>query len=118
MYGICHNHYTCNYRHIFTKFDRPCDYIKRNGHIKFQILKIHTPAHYTVRLLEHRPLTKNKWQKIPFVDDYFTFQMEFKNYFNDTKNHTIHSPPVLDDLCVIDEDDNEYKRCKIIGINK
>lgn len=116
-YGVCHTQYTCSSRHILTKIDRPRDSIPRKGYIKFSIIAVHTPVHYSVRLLEHRPTTSNKWQKIPFADDYFTFQIEFKKYFNEEANRIIHHPPVLDDLCVIGEDDNEYKRCKIIGVD-
>lgn len=117
MFGVCHSQYTCSFRHLLIKFDRPRDNIPRNGDIKFEIMTTHSPAHFTVRLLEHRPLRRN-WQKIPYVDSYFTFEGELLKYYRNKANHTIHSPPELNDLCVIDADVDDYRRCKIIAIDR
>lgn len=118
MIGLCRKD-KCRFRHFLNKSDIPRECIPRNGDIKFEVIKVHTPAYYTVRLLEHRPVKQHQWLKYPYADNYFTFKNEFHNYFNDTVNHKIHQSPELDDLCVINEEDGgECKRCKIIDINR
>lgn len=81
------------------------------------ILATHTPAHFTVRLLEHRKLGRIEWQKMPHADEAFGFQKNFNEYFQNPENHEIHYPPKLNDLCVIDSDSDTFDRCKIIGID-
>lgn len=115
--GVCHSQYRCTSRHTLTRFDRPLDTVPRNGHIKFKIIATHSPIHFTVHLMEHRSLTRNQWRKIPYSDDWYAFEMKLVNYFKDSSNHKIHHPPELDDLCVVIDDADKYKRCKIININ-
>lgn len=116
LFGNCLSQFTCVNRHVITKFDRPIESIPRSGYIKFQVHQTNSPAHFTVRLLEHRTLD-GKWQKMPHVDDYFSFQRNFDEYFKNPDNHQTHLPE-LGDLCVIEGENETFKRCKIIGINK
>lgn len=115
--GICHNRHSCSSRHVLTKYDRPLEHIPRNGTVKFHIIKIKSPTHFTVRLLEHKPVNRKKYEKIK--SDYIFFYMEFKSYFKDQANHVIHHPPNLGDICVIDVEhgDHDYRRCRIIEVH-
>ncbi len=118
LLGVCRNEYTCKYRHILTKADRPDECIPRNGYIRFEIQAVHSPIHYSVKLLEHYSLERNKWQKIPHVDDFFSFRTKFDKYFRDEDNHHIHYPAVVGDLCVMDVSEDgsgHFERCEIIS---
>ncbi|KAJ6632966.1 putative ATP-dependent RNA helicase TDRD12, partial [Pseudolycoriella hygida] len=123
LFGKCYSQYTCKYRHTFTKFDRSHENVPTAGEIKFLILSTHTPTHYTVRLLEHRPHKGMPWHKIPRANEYFYLQRRLEQHFENVKDHSIVHAPKFGDLCVVDDrddgdDESVFKRCEIVAINK
>lgn len=117
--GHCHDQYTCGSRHILSENDRPAPHVPRSGDIKFKIFKpILSPAHYVVQLLAHRSSARSEWEKMPQVDDFFSFQIKFETFYKDVKNQKIHHPIRLGDLCVLEDDNGAFGRCKVIKMEK
>lgn len=119
--GECENKYSCESRHILQQSDRPQKHMPVDGEIKFEILTVCSPTHFTVRLLAHRSPTQSRWQKVPHVDDCTAFKMELEKYFRNNESQT-HYPPQMGDLCVLKVDPELNKfgthmRCEIIEIN-
>lgn len=115
--GVCHRRLTCNHRHILNKFDRSRDEIPHNGYVKFEIIGIHSPVHFTVRLLEHRLPYEVKWTQLQSSDVFLSFHMEMIKYFEDEENHAMHAPIVLGDLCVVcvqKDGGKHYERGRVV----
>lgn len=119
--GVCHGHLSCQHRHILTRYDRSRSDIPRNGSVKFDIIAIHSPVYFTVRLREYRLLHENKWTKLQATDEFLSFTIELTKYFSDANNHIIHFPFNLGDLCVLCVNSNvrsTYERVKIVKIGE
>lgn len=120
LFGVCDTQDACSVtsRHFFTTLDRAPEHLPRNGKIKFEILFIHSPAHFTVRILEHRSLARTEWQK-PYLNDASTLRLKLDKYFSDPDNLIVNQSPKVGDLCVIQDDDEGeiFKRCKVIFID-
>lgn len=117
--GVCHGRLTCNHRHVLTKFDRSRNDIPKKGYVKFEIISINSPVHYTVRVLEHRLEFEGKWTRLQTSDAIFSFFVSMMEYFDNDENHVIHSPVTLGDLCVVcvnSEGGKRYERGMIVKI--
>lgn len=119
--GTCYGQFTCRNRHILTKFDGSRNEIPRNGFVKFDIIYVRSPVHYTVRLLEHRQSTNVPWTRLNSTAEYLTFKMEMIKFFEDERNRTMHCPIALGDLvviCVKSDGEKLYERGKILSIEE
>lgn len=119
--GVCHERLDCNHRHILTTSDRSRNAILKNGFVKMKIFSVHSPVHFTVRLLEHRFPYESKWTKLQSTDEVSSFNMELFKYFEDDENHVVHSPCLLGDLCVacvVSEAGIQYERGQIVNIEE
>lgn len=112
LLGKCFSN-LCLQRHIITNADQSINTIPHSGDVKLQIMCIHSPSHYSARLLEHLPLNSKKWCRIN--QDYLHFSMAFSNYYRNEANHLSHYPINVGDLCVIAEE-STFRRCKIIEV--
>lgn len=119
LFGVCDISYNCNARHFLTDSDRAAEHFPRNGKVKFEILTVHSPAHFTVRLLEHCPVGRNEWRK-PYFNDVSTLRLQLNKHFENQDNLIFHHPQKLHDLCIIEDDDEseKFKRCQIIFLHE
>lgn len=119
--GHCYGQFTCRQRHILTKFDRSRNEIPQTGFVKFDIIAIRSPVHYTVRLLEHRLSRDAPWTQLNSTADFLSFTMEMMNFFKDETNLTMHSPIALGELCAVCVESGGgsiYERGKIVKIEE
>ncbi|XP_037028322.1 putative ATP-dependent RNA helicase TDRD12 isoform X2 [Bradysia coprophila] len=119
--GSCYGQFTCRHRHILTKFDGSRSDIPQNGFVKFDIIAVRSPVHYTVRLLEHRLSRDVTWTRLNSTADFLSFNMEMMMFFKDDTNRTMHFPIALGDLCAVCvgvDGENLYERGKIIKIEE
>ncbi|KAI8037293.1 putative ATP-dependent RNA helicase BoYb [Drosophila gunungcola] len=61
--GKCYDP-VCPDRHHVNHLDRRPDYMPASGDVKVQLVKVYSPTHFCVRILEHMPL-QGSWQSLP-----------------------------------------------------
>lgn len=81
--------------------------------IKFRILAVHSPKHYSVKILETLTDRLQGWKpfrpELPSVE----FFLRFENYFRNPENRILQYPIILNDLCAV-EWNGEVYRCRIL----
>lgn len=95
--------------------------IPQIGYVKLDIIGVHSPVHYTVRILEHRLPHVTKWTKLQSLDDILSFNVELMKYFENEENHVMHFPFMLGDLCVVSvhsAGEKRYERGQIVKIEE
>lgn len=60
LFGECESFPKCKKRHVFNDIDRPVN-IPTDGLIKFELVGVINPAHYSVKVLEYLPAGTKKW---------------------------------------------------------
>ncbi|KAJ6624811.1 putative ATP-dependent RNA helicase TDRD12, partial [Pseudolycoriella hygida] len=119
--GICHGQINCPDRHTITKLDRSRSDIPLSGYVKFDILRINSPVHFTVRLRQHRDTNESKWKNCQSSNSVSAFQFRLMKYFEDVNNHVIHFPFDLGNICIVSTDADGgkcYSRGKIVKIEE
>lgn len=119
--GTCYAQFTCRQRHILTKFDGSRNEIPQTGFVKFDIIAVRSPVHYTVRLLEHRLSRDIPWTQLNSTASFLSFSMDMMKFFNEDRNRTMHFPIALGDLCAVSVDtmgEQLYERGKIVKIEE
>lgn len=76
---------------------------------------VHSPTHYTARLLALRNNNSSKWVNVSCTKDYISFNLKLTHYYLDNDTCANHYPINLGDLCVFAEND-AYHRCEILKI--
>lgn len=105
----------CTMRHTLTEADRSRPAIPRHGVVKLVVMEVLSPVHFSCRLVEHRALGSNDWQRVENSMEYMQFSMRFMNHYGVEENHRTHAAAQLGDLCVVAED-SSYQRCQITDI--
>lgn len=102
----------CPMRHTMTEADLSRAVIPRHGMVKLVVLEVLSPVHFSARLVAHRAVGSNDWQRVENSLDYMKFSLRFMNHYGVEQNHQTHASAQLGDLCVIAEE-NSFQRCQI-----
>lgn len=116
-FGDCNNINYCLNRHILNANEEPeiHDTSFKTGIVKFKVFRVHSPIHYSVRILGHTYSKKENFVEIPCTNKNL---LELATYMMDNEG-TIqkHYPLAVNDICVT-LIDNFHQRCKILEIIK
>lgn len=116
-FGDCNNINYCGNRHVLNANEEPdsLDNTPKTGIVKFKVCRVHSPIHYSVRILGH---TYSKKENFVEVQSSNKNLLELATYMidNDGKIEK-HYPLALNDICVT-VIDRFYQRCKILEIIK
>ncbi|EDX00493.1 uncharacterized protein Dyak_GE14962 [Drosophila yakuba] len=93
LLGKCYDP-VCESRHYQSHLDRRPDYLPASGDVKVQLVKVYSPTHFCVRLLEHLPI-KGTWQMM----EYSAVQ-EFGMQLMQSKEPRRYWPPVVGTICM------------------
>ncbi|EDV52808.1 putative ATP-dependent RNA helicase BoYb [Drosophila erecta] len=93
LLGKCYNP-ACESRHNRSHFDRRPDYLPASGDVKVQLVKVYSPTHFCVRLLEHLPLN-GTWQMMQY-----SAVQEFRLQLMQSKEPRRYWPPVAGAICM------------------
>lgn len=102
MHGHENHESKCHLRHLFIPSDLLTEeqhWMPKNGLIRLSIHKIHSPTHYTVRLLEQQHASV--WMPVCQSNEYARFRMEMGLFYNDEKSHVLLSNVNQGDLCML-----------------
>lgn len=91
--GKCYDP-VCESRHRLSHIDRRPDYLPASGDVKVQLVKVYSPTHFCVRLLEHLP-PKGTWRMM----EYSAVQ-EFRMQLTQIKEPRRYWPPVAGAICM------------------
>ncbi|XP_039487372.1 putative ATP-dependent RNA helicase BoYb [Drosophila santomea] len=93
LLGKCYDP-VCESRHYQSHLDRRPDYLPASGDVKVQLVKVYSPTHFCVRLLEHLPII-GTWQMM----EYSAVQ-EFGMQLMQSKEPRRYWPPVVGTICM------------------
>ncbi|KAI8034820.1 putative ATP-dependent RNA helicase BoYb [Drosophila gunungcola] len=91
--GKCYDP-VCQDRHNVSHLDRRPDHIPASGDVKVQLVKVYSPTHFCVRLLEHMPL-QGSWQTLPHPE-----VQEIRMLHKLEMASTHYWPPVVGAICI------------------
>lgn len=101
----------CEQRHQLLPHDRQLpQHVPTQGDVKLQLVRVYSPAHYCVRLLEHLPPGGN-WQAVPCQAS-FELQLQLLQQSQDAVRHW---PPKIKEICVF-RNDTRYERVRILRV--
>ncbi|EDW77265.1 uncharacterized protein Dwil_GK18207 [Drosophila willistoni] len=104
----------CNERHLLNEADRlPLDSPLVEGvNLKVQLIKVYSPSHLCVRLLEYLPMQKS-WQKFPLNS---TLDLRLQ-LLQANKDKARYWPPRSRDICVyLSPQTNSFERVQILRV--
>ncbi|XP_017045566.1 putative ATP-dependent RNA helicase BoYb [Drosophila ficusphila] len=84
----------CTDRHHLSNADRCPDYMPASGDVKLQLVRVYSPTHFCVRLLEHMP-PNGTWQLLP---NPAVQQMRLQ--LMQEQEPRRYWPPVVGDICM------------------
>lgn len=121
LLGRCNTINACPMRHTLIAADRSRSMIPRSGHIKFDLQHCHSPAHYSVHIVEHLPLGGKKWLPSKLSENFLQFSLAFASHYSDPNNVRVHDPVKVGDVCVVADEDSVtmnsvYHRCIVTGL--
>lgn len=100
----------CEQRHQLLPHDRHLlQQVPANGDVKLQLVRVYSPAHYCVRLLEHLPPGGN-WKPVPCQAS-FELQLQLLQ----SQDAVRHWPPKAKEICVF-RNLNGYERVRILRV--
>lgn len=100
----------CEQRHQLLPHDRQLpQHVPAQGDVKLQLVRVYSPAHYCVRLLEHLPPGGN-WQAVPCQAS-FELQLQLLQ----SQDAVRHWPPKTKEICVF-RNDMRYERVRILRV--
>ncbi|EDV98077.1 GH22915 [Drosophila grimshawi] len=100
----------CEQRHQLVPWDRQlCAQTPASGDVKLQLIRVYSPAHYCVRVLEHLPPGGN-WQPVPHQAT-----LELQLQLLQSQECVRHWPPVAKEICVY-RNTNGYERVRILRV--
>lgn len=99
----------CEQRHQLLPHDRQLLHVPANGDVKLQLVRVYSPAHYCVRLLEHLPPGGN-WKPVPCRSSF-----ELKLQLLQSQDAVRHWPPKAKEICV-HRNENGYERVRILSV--
>ncbi|CRL05500.1 CLUMA_CG017960, isoform A [Clunio marinus] len=115
QFGSCINSTICKRRHIFIDNDRsiniPCD-----GLVKFDIVGIYNPSHYTIKIREYLPANAKKWisceTKLRTIEDSLEALQIIMN-----KENIVQVNAKTNDICAVFCPQRiKWLRCKVLEI--
>ncbi|XP_030554692.1 putative ATP-dependent RNA helicase BoYb [Drosophila novamexicana] len=100
----------CEQRHQLLPQDRQLAVpLPAGGDVKLQLIRVYTPAHYCVRLLEHLPLG-GSWRTLP-RDATLDLQLQLLQ----SQKCVRHWPPKAKEICIY-RNSNGYERVRILRV--
>jgi hypothetical protein len=60
QFGSCAKISKCDHRHVFDDSDKPVN-IPCDGLVKFDLIAVHNPSHYCIKVLEYLPQGAKRW---------------------------------------------------------
>lgn len=113
QFGKCESIYNCNKRHVFTETDKSVN-LPVDGLIKFELVGVHKPSHYAIKIKEYLPAGSAIWisceQRLQKIE-------ESLNNFQETmkENCLIQAGVKINDLCaVFCVETSRWSRCKVL----
>lgn len=105
----------CVLRHWLSPEDAAPIEFPLKGLMKVHIFNIHSPTHYTVRLMEYRDTVKNQWVTINRSNEYVVFGLEFNMECQDADNFDKIDPATIQvgDLCIA-YINGKPQRCQVL----
>ncbi|XP_034478032.1 putative ATP-dependent RNA helicase BoYb [Drosophila innubila] len=100
----------CNQRHQLLPYDRLLPpQMPTQGDVKLQLVKVYSPTHYCVRLLEHL-LPGGNWKPLPRQP-----ALEMKLQLLQSQNCCRHWPPKAKEICTY-RNEYGYERVRILRV--
>lgn len=100
----------CEQRHQLLPHDCQLpQHVPAQGDVKLQLVRVYSPAHYCVRLIEHLPPGGN-WQPVPCQAS-FELQLQLLQ----SQDAVRHWPPKAKDICVF-RNDTGFERVRILRV--
>ncbi|KAH8394652.1 hypothetical protein KR222_000870 [Zaprionus bogoriensis] len=112
LYGQCVTS-TCRYRHMLSECDANRGTVPTAGHIRFQLLKLCTPAHLAVRLLAHKASVDSPWQALSQAQRYEQLQQQLCSYFATPEHCVTPTLSQLQQICVRRVAEKCYERVSV-----
>ncbi|XP_075988557.1 putative ATP-dependent RNA helicase TDRD12 [Anticarsia gemmatalis] len=111
--GECPDVWNCKDRHaLFEKYDKPKNWIPKQGEVTFKILHYHSAVHYSARLTSCK--TKSGFKKFPQAYSMLTFKLSM--YYSKEFNRKLHGVARPGDICAVALKQNLYARCQVVKI--
>lgn len=111
--GECPDFWNCQERHaILKEFDKPKEWMPKNGVVTFKILHYHNPVLYSARLLTN--IVNGQTHKYP--QTYNKLSMQISIYFAKESNRKLHGLPEVGDVCAVSIKQNFFVRCQVVKI--
>lgn len=113
QFGDCQNSWNCKKRHVFIEHDKsvniPCD-----GLIKFDIIAIHNPSHFNIKIREFLPAGEKFWisceKQIQKIENALNSLQKIL-----LDNATMQVPIKVDDICgVFNPKLAQWCRCRVL----
>ncbi|KAI8033017.1 hypothetical protein M5D96_014231 [Drosophila gunungcola] len=95
MLGECRDPVCERRHHVDADVDRRASYVPASGDVKVQLVRVYSPTHFCVRLLEHRP-PEGSWQTLPHLA-----VQEMRLKLPQTKEPLRYWPPVAGAICML-----------------
>uniref|UniRef100_A0A182K322 RNA helicase n=1 Tax=Anopheles christyi TaxID=43041 RepID=A0A182K322_9DIPT len=113
-FAVCRNARNCVFRHTLTLDDMAPETVPRSGKVRMKICHVFSPAHFAVRLEQHRAPGATDWTVLNDTERYLLQDIAIQVHFSNETRHQMHGQPQRNDLCVV-FDDQKYWRCQIIN---
>lgn len=104
----------CLYRHWLSPLDAPPADYPLKGLVRVQIFHIHSPTHYTGRIICHKSDMQSPWIPVNKSDKFSEFIVKFAAYYQKKEAlHSVGNGAHDGDLCVVFYEKGIH-RCQII----
>lgn len=109
VHGRKNHESQCRSRHLFIPSDLlPKEHwMPRVGHVRLLILKMNSPTHFTVRLLDR--FHPAGWKPIHRSADFMSFQIEMALLYSDEETHILSLSVAEGALCMLMLDNKPHR---------
>ncbi|XP_030378075.1 putative ATP-dependent RNA helicase BoYb [Scaptodrosophila lebanonensis] len=112
-HGVCDN-VQCEWRHELREYDNLPANLPNDGDIKVDIVRVYSPVHFCVRLLEHLP-QDGTWKEQKHLYNMGKMELRLQIHFSNLENQQCFWPPQAKKICIL-HSPNGFERVRILNV--